>query len=113
MIVEGGVCDKGRKNGAGREVCGRKVAVETNIFWYTLHKQHGAISYAADYEHGKTRRLTLTIPVKPIALATAAVRKYAAEIPPRRLRLLTVHGSKDPSHSLSESHFRERQRART
>ena len=55
----------------------------------------------------------MTIPVKPIALATAAVRKYAADIPPRRLRLLTVQGSKDPSHSLSESNFRERQRART
>lgn len=49
MIVEGGVCEKGSKNGTRREVCGRKVAVETDIFWYTLHNQHGAISYAADY----------------------------------------------------------------
>jgi len=36
MIVEGSVGEKGRKNGTGREVCDRKVAVETNIFWYTL-----------------------------------------------------------------------------
>jgi hypothetical protein len=49
-----------------------------------------------------------------MALATAAVTKYAAERPPRRLSVLTVHGSKDPSHSLSESpHFRERQRAKS
>lgn len=27
--------------------------------------------------------------------------------------MLTVHGSKDPSHSLSESHFRDRQRAKS
>jgi hypothetical protein len=58
--------------------------------------------------------LTLTIPAKPTALATAAVTKYAAERPPRRQRELTVHGSKDPSHSLSESpHFRERQRVKS
>jgi hypothetical protein len=36
MVAEGSVCEKGRKNGTGHEVCGRKVAVETNIFWYTL-----------------------------------------------------------------------------
>jgi len=48
-----------------------------------------------------------------MALATAAVTKYAAERPPRRLRVLTVQGSKDPSHSLSESHFRERQRVKS
>jgi hypothetical protein len=48
-----------------------------------------------------------------MALATAAVTKYAADRPPRRLRLLTVQGSRDPSHSLSESHFRERQRAKS
>jgi hypothetical protein len=56
----------------------------------------------------------LTIPAKPMALATAAVTKYAAERPPRRLSVLTVHGSRDPSHSLSESpHFRERQRVKS
>jgi hypothetical protein len=48
-----------------------------------------------------------------MALATAAVTKYAAESPPRRLRVLTVQGSKDPSHSLSESRFRERQRVKS
>jgi hypothetical protein len=48
-----------------------------------------------------------------MALATAAVTKYAAERPPRRLRVLTVQGSKDPSHSLSESLLRERQRAKS
>jgi len=48
-----------------------------------------------------------------MALATAAVTKYAAERPPRRLRVLTVQGSKDPSHSLSESLRRERQRAKS
>lgn len=47
MIVEGSVGEKGRKNGTGREVCDRKVAVETNIFWYTLHDR--TISYAPDY----------------------------------------------------------------
>jgi hypothetical protein len=57
--------------------------------------------------------LTLTIPAKPMALATAAVTKYAAERPPRRLMVLTVQGSKDPSHSLSESLRRERQRAKS
>jgi hypothetical protein len=54
---------------------------------------------------------TLMIPAKPMAQATAAVTKYAAERPPRRLRVLTVQGSNDPSHSLSESFFSERQRA--
>lgn len=48
-----------------------------------------------------------------MALATAAVTKYAAERPPRRLMVLTVQGSKDPSHSLSESLRRERQRAKS
>jgi hypothetical protein len=48
-----------------------------------------------------------------MALATAAVTKYAADSPPIRLRVLTVQGSKDPSHSLSESHFRERQRVKS
>jgi hypothetical protein len=48
-----------------------------------------------------------------MALATAAVTKYAAERPPRRLMVLTVHGSRDPSHSLSESLRRERQRAKS
>jgi len=48
-----------------------------------------------------------------MALATAAVTKYAAERPPRRLRLLTVQGSRDPSHSLSESRFRDRQRVKS
>src|SRR6267154_986965 len=57
--------------------------------------------------------LTLTIPAKLMALATAAVTKYAAERPPRRLMVLTVQGSKDPSHSLSESLRRERQRAKS
>jgi hypothetical protein len=55
----------------------------------------------------------LTIPAKPTALETAAVTKYAAERPPIRLRVLTVQGSKDPSHSLSESHFRVRQRVKS
>lgn len=55
----------------------------------------------------------MTIPAKPTALATAAVTKYAAERPPRRLRVLAVQGSKDPSHSLSESHLRERQRVKS
>ncbi len=53
------------------------------------------------------------MPAKPMALATAAVTKYAAERPPRRLMVLTVQGSKDPSHSLSESLRRERQRVKS
>jgi hypothetical protein len=48
-----------------------------------------------------------------MALATAAVTKYAAERPPRRLMVLTVQGSRDPSHSLSESLRNERQRAKS
>ena len=55
----------------------------------------------------------MTIPAKPMALATAAVTKYAAERPPRRLMVLTVQGSNDPSHSLSESLRSERQRAKS
>jgi hypothetical protein len=37
MIAEGGVGDNGGKDGTGRKVCDRKVAVKTNIFWYILH----------------------------------------------------------------------------
>ena len=55
----------------------------------------------------------MTIPAKPMALATATVTKYAADRPPRRLRVLTVQGSNEPSHSLSESHFRDRQRVKS
>jgi hypothetical protein len=36
MIAEGSVCNEGGKNGAERKVCGRKVAVETDTFWYAL-----------------------------------------------------------------------------
>lgn len=53
------------------------------------------------------------MPAKPMALATAAVTKYAAERPPRRLMVFTVQGSRDPSHSLSESLRSERQRAKS
>ena len=49
MIAEGSVCDEGGKNGAERKVCGSKVAVETDMFWYTLHsRDDDLISYASD-----------------------------------------------------------------
>ena len=49
MIAEGSVCDEDGKNGAESKVCGRKVAIETNTFWYTLHSRDDTISCASDY----------------------------------------------------------------
>jgi len=115
VTAEGSVCHKDCRDGAEGEVCDREIAIKTEVGWYALQKYDQTLSLAPKKE-GLLRCMeppTLTMPAKPMALATAAVTKYAAERPPRRLMVLTVQGSKDPSHSLSESLRRERQRVKS
>ena len=45
MIAEGSVRDERSNNGTERKVCGRKIAVETNVFWYALRSRYDVISY--------------------------------------------------------------------